>query len=188
MVIKNANNLHSVTEKNWYVIYTKFRWEKKVTRQLEEHNIEFYSPVHRVKRQWSDRKKIVYEPLFASYVFVRLEDYRQMPFKYISGANSFVYWLNKPAIVRNEEIDVIKRFLNDYENVKLEKTVVNVHDQIRILSGPLVEREGKVLEIKHKSVKVFLPTLGYNIIAEVEKSNIEILTLKHKNEFTESAG
>ena len=162
--------------KNWYVVYTKPRWEKKVARQLEQKGIEHYCPLTRVQRQWSDRKKIVLEPLFSAYVFVRLEETEQTPVKQTDGVMNFVYWLKKPAIIRDEEIDTIKRFLNEYQIVKLEKSTVNVNDQIRVISGPLMERQGNVLEIRNKTVKVSLPTLGYNIVAEIEKTNIEILS------------
>ncbi|HTI09316.1 MAG TPA: UpxY family transcription antiterminator [Puia sp.] len=162
--------------KNWYVVYTKPRWEKKVARQLEQKGIEHYCPLTRVQRQWSDRKKIVLEPLFSAYVFVRLEETEQTPVKQTDGVMNFVYWLKKPAVIRDEEIDTIKRFLNEYQIVKLEKSTVNVNDQIRVISGPLMERQGNVLEIRNKTVKVSLPTLGYNIVAEIEKTNIEILS------------
>jgi transcription antitermination factor NusG len=162
--------------KNWYVVYTKPRWEKKVARQLEQKGIEHYCPLTRVQRQWSDRKKIVLEPLFSAYVFVRLEETAQTPVKQIDGVMNFVYWLKKPAVIRDEEIDTIKRFLNEYQTVKLEKSTVNVNDPIRVISGPLMERQGNVLEIRNKTVKVSLPTLGYTIVAEIEKTNIEILS------------
>jgi len=162
--------------KNWYVVYTKPRWEKKVARQLEQKGIEHYCPLTRVQRQWSDRKKIVLEPLFSAYVFVHLEETEQTPVKQTDGVMNFVYWLKKPAVIRDEEIDTIKRFLNEYQTVKLEKSVVNVNDPIRVISGPLMERQGNVLEIRNKTVKVSLPTLGYTIVAEIEKTNIEILS------------
>lgn len=163
--------------KNWYVVFTKPRWEKKVARQLEQKNIEHYCPLNKVQRQWSDRKKIVLEPLFTSYVFVRIDDTEMVPVKQADGVMNFVYWLKKPAIIRDEEIDIIRRFLNEYEKVRLEKTAVNVNDHVRILGGPLMERQGNVLEIRSKTVKVALPTLGYTIIAEIERTNIEIVPI-----------
>lgn len=162
--------------KNWYVVYTKPRWEKKVAKQLQQKGIEHYCPLTRVQRQWSDRKKIIYEPLFNAYVFVHLEETQQLPVKQTDGVMNFVYWLKKPAVIRQDEIDAIKRFLNEYQSVKLEKTQVNINDQVRIISGPLMERQGNVLEIKNKTVKVSLPTLGYTLVAEIEKANIEILS------------
>ena len=172
--------------KNWHAVYTKPLWEKKVVRQLEQKKIEHYCPLNRIERQWSDRKKIIFEPLFTSYVFVRASSTDHIPVRETEGILNFVYWLKKPAIIRDEEIDVIKRFVAEHENVKLEKSIVNVNDHVRIIGGPLMEREGNVLEIKHKSVKIFLPSLGYTMVAEIAKENIEKLTMRSGTLITSS--
>ena len=59
--------------KRWHVIYTKSKWEKKVEGLLLNANIESWCPVQKKERQWSDRKKIIEEPLFRSYVFVKID-------------------------------------------------------------------------------------------------------------------
>jgi transcription antitermination factor NusG len=166
--------------KIWYAIHTRPRWEKKVARQLELKNIECYCPLNKVKRQWSDRKKIVLEPLFTSYVFVCISPEDHIKVKEIGGVINFVYWLKTPAVIRHEEIDAIKRFMNDYQSVHLEKSEVNLNDRVRIITGPLMEREGNILEVRHKTVKVSLPTLGYMLVAELERSNIERVQVAHR--------
>jgi transcription antitermination factor NusG len=158
---------------HWYAVYTKPRWEKKVADLLVRKKIENYCPLNRVHRQWSDRKKIVLEPLFTSYVFVRIQEANQLAIRQTDGILNFVYWLGKPAVIREDEIEAIKRFLKDHDNVKLEKVFLNENDRVRVLSGPLMMREGNVLEVKNKTVKVMLPTLGYTLVAELEKGNIE---------------
>lgn len=158
---------------NWYAVYTRPRWEKKVAQSLTRKKIENYCPLNRVLHQWSDRKKIVLEPLFTSYVFVYISPEEQLTVRQTEGINNFVYWLRKPAIIRSEEIETIKKFLNDHINVRLEKIEVNTNDIVRIVSGPLMLREGKVVEILNRAVKVLLPSLGYSLIAQVDKVNIE---------------
>jgi transcription antitermination factor NusG len=163
--------------KNWYAVYTRPRWEKKVAKQLEQKKIETYCPLNKVERKWSDRKKIILEPLFTSYVFVRAGDEDHLSVRSTEGIVNFVYWLKKPAVIRDEEIEVVKRFMNEFQNVSLEKTFVNVNSRVKIINGPLMERQGNVLEIKNKTIKVWLPSLGYNMVVEIEKNNIEILSL-----------
>jgi hypothetical protein len=53
-------------ETKWYAVYTRPRWEKKVAEILTDKKIENYCPLNKVVRQWSDRKKIVHEPLFTT--------------------------------------------------------------------------------------------------------------------------
>jgi len=163
-------------EAKWYALYTKPRWEKKVAEVLFRKKIENYCPLNKVLRQWSDRKKIVLEPLFASYVFVKAAEKNHSEIRKMDGIINFVYWLNKPAIIRDEEIESIKDFLKEHANVRLEKTSVNINDRVRITRGALMEYEGQVIDIKNSTVKVILPSLGYMMVAEVEKKNIKVIS------------
>lgn len=160
---------------HWYAVYTKPRWEKKVAEHLTKNSIENYCPLNKVLHQWHDRKKIVQEPLFTSYVFVKVEESRIAELRRIGGVLNLVYWLQRPAVIREEEIDMIKRFLNDYTNVQLEKTVVNVNDVVRVIKGPLMEQEGNVLSVRNRTVRISLPSLGYIMVAEVERQNVEVI-------------
>ena len=163
------------TEKKWYAVYTKSRCEKKVASQLSQKGIEYYCPLNRVQKQWSDRKKIIFEPLFNSYVFVRISSEEQLAVRQTSGILNFVYWLSKPAVIRNDEIEIIKQFLNEHSFVKLEKVKVNLNDLARIVGGPFMEQEGQVVSIKNKTVKILLPSLGYQMYVEIETSRIQII-------------
>lgn len=168
----------------WYAVYTRPRWEKKVAATLANNNIECYCPQNRILRQWSDRKKIVLEPLFTSYVFVRIVEKNFSNVRKVIGVMNFVYWLNKPAVIRNEEIDCIKSFLSNHTNVFLEKTAVAINDVVRITKGPLIEYEGNVVAVKNKTVKIFLPSLGYIMVAEIEKTNVEVIVRNKVNAIT----
>jgi len=159
----------------WYAVYTRPRWEKKVAEILTQKQIENYCPLNRVVRQWSDRKKIVLEPLFTSYVFVKVTQQQYSEIRKVTGIINFVYWLNKPAIIRNEEIDNIRDFLNEYTNVQIQKAPVNINDSVKVIKGPLMDYEGNVVAIKNKTIKILLPSLGYMMIAEVEKTSIKII-------------
>jgi transcription antitermination factor NusG len=116
------------------------------------------------------------EPLFTSYVFVYATVTDHTLIRQADGIINFVYWLGNPAVIRDEEIDTIKQFLSEYKQLKLEKLHVNLNDNIRITGGPFMDKQGKVIEIMNRTVKVYLPTLGYQMVAEVEKSSIEIMT------------
>jgi transcription antitermination factor NusG len=169
-------------EKKWFVVYTKSRCEKKVADLLTRKGIENYCPLNRVQKQWSDRKKIILAPLFTSYVFVYITASEQSTICRTEGILNFVYWLNKPAVIRNEEIDIIKQFLNDHSIVRLEKVSININDVVRVIAGPLMEQEGKVVAFKNKSVKIMLPSLGYLMYVEIEAVNVKII---HENNYRE---
>ena len=171
-------------ESKWYAVYTKPRWEKKVSETLNKEDFESYCPLNLVVHQWSDRKKKVSEPLFKCYVFVRTTEDKHHSLKQHNGVINLVNWLNKPAIIRDCEIEAIRDFLGEYKNVRIERTEVNVNDMVRIVRGPLMEQEGNVISIKSNTVKIVLPSLGYLMMAEVDKASIEILN--NKNSFSSS--
>lgn len=165
----------TVPKKQWLALYTRPRWEKKVADLLEKKKIEVYCPLNKVRKQWADRKKTIMEPLFTSYVFVNISEREQAAIREIDGVLNFVYWLNKPAVIKNEEIDTIKRFLNEYDYVTVEKTNVSLHDRVRIINGPLMMWEGNVVEIRTNTVKITLPSLGQTLVAELRKDNVDVI-------------
>jgi transcription antitermination factor NusG len=161
------------TTLQWYALYTRPCWEKRVAELLSQQQIENYCPLQKVLRQWSDRKKIIQEPLFKSYVFVRVPESGKITVRQTDGVLNFVNYLGKPAIIRDEEIDRVKQFLNDYKNVRVENIPLNVNDHVRVIGGPFMMMEGNVVEVKRKTVKVLLPSLGFALTAEVEIANLE---------------
>ena len=163
-------------ENQWYAVYTKPRWEKKTAELLTKRNIENYCPLNKVVRNWSDRKKTILEPLFKSYVFIKADEKELYTIKQTDGILNYVYWLGKPAVIKQVEIEAIRSFLDEFQNVQLEHVDVNIHDTVRIKRGSLMEQEGDVLEVKNKTIKVYLPSMGYALVAEIEKCNVEIIT------------
>ena len=162
-------------EKRWYAIYTKPRWEKKVDRLLAEKGFESYCPLQKIQRQWSDRKKIVEEPLFKSYVFVRITDEDQTSLRMVNGVVNFVYWMGKPAVVKDKEIETIKKFLNEYENVEVTQTNIEAGNKVVVQSGLLMGKTGVVKQVLHKKVEVYLESIGFTLTAYVEKSKIRLI-------------
>lgn len=163
------------TDKKWYAVYTRSRWEKKVTALLTNKKIENYCPLNKVTRQWSDRTKVLHEPLFTSYVFVRACHKEHLGVVQTEGIINYVNWQGKPAVIPDAEIELIKKFLQEYSNVKLDKIAVGINDTVKIKYGLFIEQEGQVMEVHNKTVKVMLPSLGYIMLAEVLKSHIEVI-------------
>jgi len=166
----------SNSTKNWYALYTKSGCEKKVANLLSRKNIESYCPL---KRQWNGRKIVLLEPLFNSYVFVQITDTDMLNIRMTDNVVNFVYWLGKPAVIRDEEIEIMKRFMNEYANVKLEKIAFGVEGMVRVIGDPLADNKANMVSVKNNTVRVALPSLGYMMFAEVEKSNVEIKFLQN---------
>jgi transcription antitermination factor NusG len=105
----------------WLVILTRPRWEKKVHSALVQKGIECYCPLNKVQRKWSDRIKVVEEPLFKSYVFVKIKDNDRTAVRMTDGVVNFVYCEGKPTILKERQVQLIRHFLHSYKEIQLEK-------------------------------------------------------------------
>jgi transcription antitermination factor NusG len=156
------------TAKYWYAIYTKPRWEKKVNMVLERKGVEVWCPLQKVRKQWSDRKKIVEEPLFKSYVFVRINNTERTNVLMTDGVLNFVYYVGKPAIIRDEEIEVIKKYLSE-EQATISIQSLNSLDEntrIKVNHGIFMDSTGTVVKGGKKKVYVKLQSLEQVLIVE----------------------
>lgn len=153
----------------WYVIYTKPRNEKKVTERLQQIGIVVYCPLVTQIKQWSDRKKKIQVPLFNSYLFVNLDEKDREKVFQVSGVVRYLFWLGKPAIVRDVEIDVLRDSLNHVMS-SVEVTNVQAGDIISISEGPFKGKEGLVKHIKKNSIQLVLKELG--VLITLTKSDL----------------
>ena len=159
-------------QKNWYIVYTKPKSEKKVAALLTKRKMENFCPLNCKSMVQFRKSKLVYEPLFSSYVFVNLEENEIHLLKHIENVVSLVFWKGKPAVIHNEEIKAIKEFTGDHQNIKLEKTQVNLNGEPKADDNRSYSIDGKILMIKNKSIRVNLPSLGFTLVAELEGESV----------------
>jgi len=157
----------------WYVLYTKPRNEKKVALLLDGKNVNAYCPVQEVMKQWSDRKKKVIEPVFKSYIFVELQNYATDNTKVLTtaGAVRFLWWQGKPGVVRDEEIEAIRNFLNEYKNVELNVSITE-GQKVVVKEGLFKDKEGEVLQLRGKRAILHIHSLGWSISAVINVSSL----------------
>lgn len=160
---------------NWYVLYTKSRYEKAVADKLALMGIEVYCPLLKRKKLWSDRWKWVEEPLFRSYCFVNIENQDRDKVFSVPGTVRYVYHCGKPATIREKEMDLLKSWLMQYDHDSIEASNLNVNDRIRIRSGALMDKEAEVLESKGNYALLLLEDLGLQVKVDLRKNIVEKL-------------
>ncbi|MGK2864142.1 MAG: transcription termination/antitermination protein NusG [Chitinophagaceae bacterium] len=158
--------------RKWLAIYSRPRWEKKVDLLLKEKGLESYCPLNKVRRKWSDRMKVVEEPLFKSYVFVKVDDADRSEVRMTQGVINFVYWDGKPAVIKEKEINAIRQFLNEYQNVEVKPMDLDLRQRVKITTGPLMDQEGEVIGLNRKTVKVAIDSLGYLLVAHIDRTKL----------------
>jgi transcriptional antiterminator RfaH len=145
---------------NWYVVYTKPKWEKKVADKLNQLGIECYCPLITQIKQWSDRKKKIQMPLFNSYVFVQLSDSdRNLVFQ-AQGVVRYLFWLGKPAIVKDQEIEIIRTSLKSPNLKDVSVSSIQVGDKIKLESGAFSNQNAVVQEVSNNYYVLILEALG----------------------------
>lgn len=159
----------------WYALYTRSRNEKKVADLLQKKGVEIYCPLQEEVRQWSDRKKKVKMPVFRSYIFVHLNDYKMECAQVLNtpGAIRFLWWEGKPGIVRDTEIEEIKKFLQEYRGNELSVMEYRQGEKVRVAAGPLKEKEGVIIDFKNKRAILMIASLGVSLMAQLPLSMIE---------------
>ncbi|WP_207493412.1 UpxY family transcription antiterminator [Aridibaculum aurantiacum] len=155
-------------QKKWYALYTKPRWEKKVTTVLERKGVEVWCPLQKIQKQWSDRKKIVEEPLFKSYVFVHILEGEKTNVLMTDGILNFVYYLGKPAIIRDEEVEVIQKYLSEKDaSISIQSLgSLDENTRIKVNHGVFMDTTGTVVKGGKKKVYVKLESLEQVMIVE----------------------
>jgi len=145
---------------HWYVLYTKPRSEKKVTDRLTDTGYEVYCPLIRTMRQWSDRKKKVSVPMFPSYIFIHIDVKRRQEPLQDSGVMNYVYWVGKPAVIRDKEIEAIKEIENKGSDIVVQGSGFERGQFIEIPDGPFKGLNGTVDKVDNRKVLVYIEQLG----------------------------
>lgn len=103
--------------KNWSVIRTRPRWEKKVAQLLTQKGIETFCPLVKARHQWSDRVKTVEKPLLKSYVFVKVGEDQRTDVRLTEGVMNFVYRNGRPVVVKEKLVQGIQQFQGSHSHV-----------------------------------------------------------------------
>lgn len=145
--------------KKWFIIYTKVNQEIKVAEELNLINILSYCPTVKIVKQYSDRKKKILKPLIPSYVFVFIEEGKRNDVFSVLGVVRYMFWLGKPALVREKEIELMKYYLNgEYQEVLLSNFKKGQFH--RISEGVFTGKIGQVIEVQKNKIRLQLEGLG----------------------------
>lgn len=159
-------------EKNWHAIYVKSRCEKKVYQELCKRNIQAYLPLHKVMRQWSDRKKMVEVPIINSYLFVHVDSSDYYDVLGISGVVKYICFSGKAVSVPEKQIKSLQDVLSIATEVEVIESTPSIGDIINLTSGPFKGFFGKVIDGKRFKFVIQLEQIGYNVFVTVPISYI----------------
>lgn len=161
-------------EYHWFAVYTKSRAEKKTYQSLIKNGIETYLPLQKKLSQWSDRKKWVEVPLFNSYIFVYISEIERDRVLQVPGVVKFVRFSGKDAIIREDQIEILKRILSSGEDLEISDHNFALGEKVKVTAGLLTGMTGELVQIRN--AKVFIvrfDQLGKNGIINVPTVYLE---------------
>jgi len=151
----------------WFVFYVKSRTEFKANQLLNRDGFESYLPVIKVLKQWSDRKKWIEEPLFKSYIFVKVRRHQLYNVLQTPPIVTYVRFAGEPAVIHQRHIDLIKELIVNKTKFELSAEIVKVGESIKIKTGPFKGQNGVVKELRGKR-KLLVSLESINFTLEIE--------------------
>ena len=147
---------------NWYVLYTRPRSEKKVEEQLLSLGINAYCPTRSEIKIWSDRKKRISKPVLPSMVLVNINDNNINRVFESPLVIRFMFWMGKRAVVRQSEVDILKKYLDgSYNSISSSSSSINVGDDFKLPS--FNNEKGIVRRISNNNIWIYLKSIGYSV-------------------------
>ena len=164
-------------ESNWYVLRTRSRHEKAVQKDLQELGIENFLPVWWKESHWSDRKKMVEEPFFPGYIFVRIVLARRYDkVRQVTGAVDLVKLGMQPAKVKEDTIKTLKIIVAAEANPFSANLKYRKGDFVRVETGPLKGARGIVTAQQSKRyLQIYLDEISKGIMVRISKGSVRKL-------------
>ena len=164
------------TALRWYAVYVKSRYEKKTSKLLEDRHIETYLPLIGRLKQWSDRKKMVEEPLFKSYLFVHTDLKNYFDILNTPGVVRFVCFEGKPVPVPDNQLVAVRSYIGEYDGVDDLEQLLELHEGqvVEIARGQMKGLVGRLVEIRGKQRLIInIEAVGQSLPISVSRSQIE---------------
>ena len=134
----------------WYAVYTRSRSEKRLLKMLTDKKIEAYVPLRKVLHKWSDRKKIVEEPIIRSYCFVKVggKDYYEV--LNTPGAVRYVWFGGKPAAIPERQIATMRAIAGAGIDMECLPDTFHPGIHVKVIAGPLTGLAGELVSISSR--------------------------------------
>lgn len=162
--------------KNWYAIYVRSKSEKKVGIEFEYANIDYYLPIIKVLKTWTDRKKWIEEPLFKSYIFVHIDQKDYYNAINVPNAVKYISFEGKAVVIPPQQIEAIKYFLKEVSPEIIDDNDMKTGMKVEIIVGDMTGLKGELIEINGKSrVKIRIDVVNKSITLQIPKNKLRVI-------------
>jgi transcription antitermination factor NusG len=170
-----AHDADALLEKScWFAVQTRPRHEKKVSLGFKEKGIHSFLPLHREKRQWSDRQQWIESPLFSNYVFVQISATVESRVSVLrtSGVIRFAGVRGGTPVPR-EQIENLQAIVEQQIPLTPHE-FIKVGERVRIRGGALNGIEGILSAIKNdRSLVISVDPIQKSVAIRIDGFEVE---------------
>jgi len=148
----------------WYALQVRTQHERGVADFLRGGGFDWFLPLYKCRKRWSDRVKEVEVPLFPGYLFCRFNSNDRLPILKTPGVIQIVGYNRKPVEIDEAEIGAI-RTLVESGMASQPWPYLHVGDRVQIESGPLQGMSGILTNFKGKHRLIVSITLLQRAVA-----------------------
>ncbi|CAG4999752.1 Transcription antitermination protein RfaH [Dyadobacter sp. CECT 9275] len=157
----------------WRVVQTRSRSEKKTAAYIQAMGVKLYLPLQKRKKQWSDRTKVVEEPLFPGYLFAQFEEGQRYPVLNTPGVVRIVSFGGEYASIPDAQIDALQNFSYLDNEVLVVNNELLSGQEVLIASGPFKNLSGRLVRHNGKGkLLIEFVALGQGLLVELDRTKL----------------
>ncbi len=157
----------------WFAAYTKPKNEKKVLERLTAIGIEAYLPLQKKLKQWSDRKKVIEEPIIRSYIFVRIVEQDFYKVLNTFGVIKYITFEGKAVPIPDKQIEVLKQLLEQNFTIEAVEEKLQPGEMVEIRMGSLMGLTGELIEHNgSKKVIIRIDHVSHSLLVTLPKEYV----------------
>jgi transcriptional antiterminator NusG len=137
------------SQEQWFAIQVLPQHEKTVSLLLDIKGYQQFLPLYKARRQWSDRAKVLLQPLFPGYLFLRSCPTHLGSVRGTPGMIRIVGFGGKPYPIADEEIDALRTVVDTGRNI-YATAYLAAGQRVQVKSGPLAGITGIITRIKNQ--------------------------------------
>lgn len=173
-----VNDLHA-SEKRWFAIYTKYKSEKYIIKNLLKKGITAYTPLIRTTKKYVRKIKTYDVPLLNCYVFVHIDKAQYVQVLETEYVLNFVKIRKNLIAIPQKEIELMKRVVGEFQNITVTTDKYEIGDSVEIISGNLTGLKGHLVEINGKNDFLLnLEKSGFQLLINIDPKLIRAINTK----------
>lgn len=160
----------------WFAVQIRTRREVLAAEYLGGKGYEWFLPLYKSRRPWSDRIKELNVPLFPGYLFCRFDPHHRLPILQTPGVIQIVGCNRVPVPVDDGEIAAIQTLVSS-GLPNQPWPFLSAGDRVRIESGPLRGAEGLLTTVKgnHRLV-LSISILQRSVAVDIDSAFVTLVS------------